>query len=181
MERGIHMAKLGKITLAVAVSLALALSTAAVAGASQPAPHSRPPVAQAAGLFSSTIKTAEFLVHAGLAFGAFHHFIYEPFEAGDFKHPSEHKATVVTAALAAVFVYHEVKEAASDAQGSKALKTLFAPVTVLAAKFGSLGSALKSGNASSISGIESSVGSIESSASKDGHSIKEVAPPLSSL
>ncbi len=42
----------------------------------------------------------KFLLHAGLAFGAFHHWIYLPAKAGDFAHPFLHKLTVIKAGLA---------------------------------------------------------------------------------
>ena len=56
------------------------------------------------------------MLHAGLAFGAFHRWIYKPAKAGDLSHPLEHKLTTVKAALAAAFVYHELKLALADAQ-----------------------------------------------------------------
>ena len=35
-------------------------------------------------------------LHAGLAFGAFHRWIYKPAKAGELSHPLEHKFTTVT-------------------------------------------------------------------------------------
>src|SRR5205807_538341 len=43
------------------------------------------------------LAKTKFVFHAGLAFGAFHHFVYKPFRAGDFKHPLSHKLTVAKA------------------------------------------------------------------------------------
>jgi hypothetical protein len=62
------------------------------------------------------LATAKFLFHAGLASGAFRQIIYKPFNAGDLKHPFEHKLTLIKAGLVAVFVYHELKLAAQDAR-----------------------------------------------------------------
>ena len=63
------------------------------------------------------------LLHAGLAFGAFHHFIYDPIKAGDLKHPFEHKLTLIKAGLAALYVYHELKLAANERQEQQALES----------------------------------------------------------
>lgn len=92
--------------------------------------------------------TTKFVLHAGLAFGAFHHFIYKPFKAGDFRHPLQHKAEVVKAGVAAVFVVHEIKIAYKDAQSSKLLHKLVTPLGALEAKISALGSNLKHGHLS---------------------------------
>src|SRR5436305_6737056 len=80
------------------------------------------------------LAKTKFVFHAGLAFGAFHHFIYKPYRAGNFRHSLYHKLAVVKAALAATFVYHELKLAANDAKSSRVLSKLFAPITIVAAK-----------------------------------------------
>src|SRR5579871_5950614 len=49
----------------------------------------------------------KFVLHAGLAFGAFHRYIYKPFKAGSFTGPDKVK-TIAKAAIAAAFVYHEL-------------------------------------------------------------------------
>ena len=64
------------------------------------------------------LATAKFVVHAGLAFGAFHHYIYEPLLKGEFKSLLHHKLAVLKATAAAVFVLHELKLATADAKAS---------------------------------------------------------------
>jgi hypothetical protein len=120
----------------------------------------------------------KFLFHTGLAFGAFHHFIYEPFKAGDFKHPFLHKLTLVKAGLAALFVYHELKLAAQDVKASKLLSKLFAPITFLAAKIRSLASPITGGHASAadLGGANSSIDQIKGSAASAGQTITEASP-----
>ena len=83
--------------------------------------------------------TTKFVLHAGLAFGAFHHFIYKPLQAGDFKHPLQHKATLVKAGLAAVFAAHELKIAYKDAKASKPLSKLAGSLDALATKIDGIG------------------------------------------
>ncbi len=82
----------------------------------------------------------KFVLHSGLAFGAFHHFIYKPYKAGNL-----HGLGLVKAGLAGLFAYHEVKLALTDAQSSPLLSRLVSPLTALQSKFQSLGTALKGG------------------------------------
>ena len=60
----------------------------------------------------------KFVLHAGLAFGAFHRWIYKPFKAGELSHPFRHKLVFVKALAAGAFVLHEVKLAREDAAHS---------------------------------------------------------------
>jgi hypothetical protein len=122
--------------------------------------------------------TAKFVLHAGLAFGAFHHFIYEPFKAGDFSHPFSHKFTIVKAGLAGAFIYHEVKLAAADAEASSLLHPLVAPINALIAKVSSLGSQVRSGNTAAVSAINGDISSLSSQASGLGATIKEAVPSI---
>lgn len=117
----------------------------------------------------------KFLLHAGLAFGTFHRYIYTPLKAGDFSHPLQHKAAVVKAAAAGAFVYHEVKLALTDAQGSAILSKVVSPLTALGATLAGVVASLKSGHPS-LSGITSANGaisSIKSAASSSGANITE--------
>jgi hypothetical protein len=129
------------------------------------------------------LATAKFVLHAGLAFGAFHHFIYGPIKAGDLKHPFEHKLTLIKAGLAAVFVYHELKLAANDAKSSKLLSPLVAPLTAAAATLSGLKGSITSGSANpaDISSLSSSLGQIKSTAASKGQSITESIPSASQL
>lgn len=59
---------------------------------------------------------AKVVLHAGLAFGAFHRYILKPYRAGSFAKgaPGRTKA-LAKAAASAVFAYHELKVARADA------------------------------------------------------------------
>jgi hypothetical protein len=122
----------------------------------------------------------KFLLHAGLAFGTFHHWIYEPLKAGDFRHPLQHKVAVVKAALAAAFVIHELKIARTDAQASPLLSKLFSPLTALAATLAAVVASLKHGNpdVSSISSANGAIGTIKSASSSAGANITEKTAPI---
>jgi hypothetical protein len=67
---------------------------------------------------SGTVRfpKAKFALHSGLAFGAFHRYILKPYRAGTFRKeaPGRTKA-LVKASAAALFAYHELKVARTDA------------------------------------------------------------------
>jgi len=129
---------------------------------------------------TSTTKFAKtkFVLHAGLAFGAFHRWIYKPAKAGELSHPLEHKFTTVKAALAAAFVYHELKLALADAQADPTLSKLVAPITDLQNKLHGLTGTVKSGGASAadVSGLDSTISSIKGQAAAAGQTITEQTP-----
>jgi hypothetical protein len=171
------------------VTLALA---AAGCGSSSSSSSSSSPSAAAAGsstASSSTpnvghLPTVKFVLHAGLAFGAFHRYLYKPFKAGAFSGGLfKHKLTVVKAGLAALFVYHELKLAVKDAQASPKLSKLIAPLTALADKVKSVGSSVKSGNpdASSLSSANGDVTSLSGLASAAGVSVPDQIPSAAQL
>jgi hypothetical protein len=136
----------------------------------------------ATGTTTHLAKT-KFVIHAALAFGAFHHFIYGPAKAGDFSHPFSHKFTIVKAGVAAVFTYHELKLAANDVKSSKLLSKLFAPITLVAGEIHNLGSSIKGGHASTanVDGINSSLSSIQSTAQSNGQGFSDKVPSAGQL
>ncbi len=121
----------------------------------------------------------KFLLHAGLAFGAFHRYIYKPFRRGGFTPPSTHKLAIVKAGGAALFVYHEVKIALLDAQSSPLLSKLVSPLTALERKLGSLHHSLHGGQLDSagISAANASVTSIGSKSAHSGAPVRDLATP----
>jgi hypothetical protein len=158
------MRRSGLIAVLVVASLACVPSLASA--------HRAAPIASVAALVqthdASLVAVPKFIFHAGLAFGAFHHFIYLPFKAGKFTSAgflSKLKA-YAEAGLAALFVYHEAKLALQDAQQNKALKLLVAPLTGLAAVFATIVAKVKAHglDASTITSAQNSVTSVESQA-----------------
>jgi hypothetical protein len=132
---------------------------------------------------TSFAKT-KFVFHTGLAIGAFHHWIYKPFKAGVFSHALSHKLAIVKAALAALFTYHELKLAYHDAQSSKLLRPLVAPISFVITKVNALAAKIKGGQtpaSADVSGVESGVGSITSAASAAGAPITEAIPSATQL
>ncbi len=147
-------------------------------GSSKSSTSSAAAPASATSTATTHLAKTKFVLHAGLAFGAFHRWIYKPAKAGDLSHPLEHKLTTIKAALAAAFVYHELKLALADAQANPTLSKLVAPITALQNKLHGLAGSVKSGGASAsdVSGLDSSVSSIKSLASSAGQPIAEQTP-----
>lgn len=119
----------------------------------------------------------KFLLHAGLAFGAFHRYIYKPFRSGGFTPPLRHKLAIAKAGAAALFAYHEIKIALIDAQSSALLSKLVSPLTALRTRLSSLGQHLHSGqlNPSAINGANGAVSKIGSLGASSGASIHDLA------
>ncbi len=121
----------------------------------------------------------KFLLHAGLAFGAFHRYIYKPFKAGGFTPVSSHKLAIVKAGAAGLFAYHEIKVALLDARSSPTLSKLVSPLTALGAKLHALGARLHGGklDSSGITHAGSAVSSLGSRSAGSGASIRDLATP----
>jgi hypothetical protein len=133
----------------------------------------------------STVHFAKtkFLLHAGLAFGAFHRYIYKPFRAGVFSHPFLHKLSLIKAGLAALFIRHELRIAATDVRASPALRRLFSPLTAVANKIGSLRHDITSGSVGSgaLNGVQSQLSSVGSTAAGHGQAIHDLVPSAGQL
>jgi hypothetical protein len=121
----------------------------------------------------------KFLLHAGLAFGAFHRYIYKPFRNGGFSPPSRHKAAIVKAGVAALFALHEAKIALRDAQASPTLSKLVAPLTALQRQLSGLGGRLKAGvlDRSGINSTASTVDQVGSQSASSYKAIKDAPTP----
>jgi len=98
--------------------------------------------AQAPAGNGARLAKTRFALHAGLAFGAFHRYIYKPFRAGRFTGP--HRVSgLVKAGAAALFAFHESRVALSFARQSPALRRLVAPLTALGNRLQALAASLR--------------------------------------
>ena len=124
------------------------------------------------------LPTASFALHAGLAFGAFHHFIYKPYRAGSLSQGAPHRVfNIAKAAAAAAFTYHELKEARSDAEASPTLCHLVAPLDSLESRFSTLGQDITTGNTANIGTANNNVSQLEQQSGSAGTPITEQVPP----
>jgi hypothetical protein len=139
--------------------------------------------AASASTSSTSLPTTKFVIHAGLAFGAFHHWIYTPIKSGALKHPFEHKLTLIKAGLAALFVAHELRLAVDDAKASKVLRPVVAPLTAAADKLEGLKDSITGGsvNPADLEGINTKLAQAGQSAQSAGQTIKQAVPSASQL
>jgi len=121
----------------------------------------------------------KFVFHAGLAFGAFHRYIYKPFRAGSFSRPLSHKKALLKAAVAALFVVHEVKKAREAAQSSPLLTKLFSPLAALENKVTGLRSSFRGGRAepAQIDSANSDITSIGQKSASSGAPVRDLPTP----
>jgi hypothetical protein len=174
------MTKRVHLLIAVAACVGMLAAVAAGSGAATASAQSRSVLVQrhdAVAHPATAAATTKFLLHAGLAYYAFDHYIWKPFKAGDL-HGFTHKIKIVEAGLAAAFVYHEAKLMITDAKGSKLLSSLAVPITAVVAKLSSLKSDISGGNLNSVSNVQSDLGSIKQQSNSKGVMIKEIASSI---
>jgi len=168
-----------RLTLIAVLSvLAVALVGCGSSGSSSSSASGAGSAAAASSTTSTHLAKTKFVLHAALAFGAFHRWIYKPAKAGELSHPFHHPLVAAKAALAAAFTYHELKLALADAQADPTLSKLVAPITALQNKIHGVEGSVKSGGASSsdASSLDGSVSSIKSQAASAGQPITEQTP-----
>lgn len=115
----------------------------------------------------------KFLLHSGLAFGAFHRYIYKPYKADAFAsgQPGRVK-TIAKAAASAAFVYHELKQADDAAQSSDVLRRrVHDPLARVLAKMKDLPSLIKGGSFAAIADTSSLLDTVKSAAGGAGANI----------
>jgi len=133
---------------------------------------------QAAGGKKTHFAKTKFVLHAGLAFGAFHRYIYKPFRAGKLGGGLlTNKKAKLKAAAAALFAYHEVKVALKDARSSRILSKALSPLLALQTKLSSMKSGLKRGDTSQVAGANTDVNGIGAAAKQAGQPIQDQPTP----
>jgi hypothetical protein len=135
------------------------------------------------GPFDATCPTSnttdfaksKFVLHTGLAFGAFHRWIYRPYQAGGFSSGASGRVmSFVKAGAAALFVKHEVRLALDDAKASPLLcHAISAPLANIGNSLSGAVDRLKGGDPSGLDGVNSNIGSVENSAGANGAAIGE--------
>jgi hypothetical protein len=123
---------------------------------------------------TTNLAKTKFLIHAGLAFGAFDHFIYRPFTSGGFGGPQSRKLAVTQAAPATLFIHSDLMLAAADVKSSRDLQGLFAPLTAVANAILPLRTQFLRGryNPADINSIHASLARVKSSSAAAGAPIQ---------
>jgi hypothetical protein len=149
------------------------------AGRSTSTSASAAPGAACQQVGSVNFDKTKFVLHAGLAFGAFHHFIYAPYKAG-YLHGV---GALAKAGLAGLFTVHELKLAKADAESSPTLCHLAAPFDKASAAISSSTGQIKSGKGSGqdIEGLNNDVNAVQSGAKADGVPAPDQVPSDSQL
>lgn len=117
----------------------------------------------------------KFLLHAGLAAGAFHRYIYKPYRAGAFKKGAPGQKKALAKALAsAVFTYHELKVADGDARcDGSVLRQLANPISAALSAISSFRSVLGAGNLGGVGGAAAALDGLVAKAGQHGVQIKD--------
>jgi len=117
----------------------------------------------------------KFVLHAGLAFGAFHRWIWKPYQAGTFRKGAKGRIVAfIKGGLAALFVKREIRLASEDVKASPALcKAIAAPLARIGNSVQSAFDRLKNGDASGVTDVNSLVSSVSGTSAKDGAAITE--------
>jgi hypothetical protein len=125
------------------------------------------------------LDKTRFVAHLGIAYFAFHHFVWKPYKDGSFESGAPHRvSTIVKGGIALLFAVHEVKVADKIAKTSSdpLLQKLDAGLTGLTTQFGTIGAKLKSGNfdPKDIEGLNTATNGVSTAAAADGATIKDV-------
>jgi hypothetical protein len=130
---------------------------------------------------SNTIAFAKskFVLHSGLAFGAFHRYLWKPYQAGTYKKGAKGRiGAFVKGGLAALFVKREIRLASQDVKANPTLcKALAAPLGRIGDSVQGAFDKLKGGDASGITDVNSLISSTERTSDKDGVAITENDDP----
>lgn len=123
----------------------------------------------------------KFVLHMGLAFGAFHRYIYKPLKDGELRSGAPHRIrTLAEAALAGAFIVHELRIAHEDAQSSNQLRPLLVKLDNFESRVAGLVPGLKHGaaNATGISSASGAAGAVGSTSSGLGLHIHDITHAL---
>jgi hypothetical protein len=117
---------------------------------------------------TTTFAKSKFLLHAGLAFGAFHRYLWKPYQAGTFGKGAGGRVTAfVKGGLAALFVKAD----------PTLCRSIAAPLASIGNDVQGAVDKLKGGDASDLGRVDSSITSAENAANKGGAPIVENNDP----
>jgi len=125
----------------------------------------------------------KFVLHTGLAIGAFRRWIYRPLRAGKLKRGADGRTkALVKAALAGAFTVKELKSARNAALSDEKLRGLGDKMTALISKTQGLLPGLRSGNLDpgGLAGIAAGLSSVTALANGLGVNVEERSVPTPS-
>ena len=124
---------------------------------------------------TTSFAKTKFVLHTGLAFGAFHRYLYKPYQAGTFKSGANGRITAfIKGGLAALFIKREIRLASEDVKANPTLcKAIAAPLGKLGDTVQAAFDKLKSGDASGVTDANTAISGVEGTSKKDGVDITE--------
>ena len=125
----------------------------------------------------------KFVLHTGLAIGAFKRWIYNPWRAGTFKAGADGRTkALVKAAVAGAFTVHGLKSARNAALSDEKLRGLGDKMTTLIRRTEDLLPGLKSGslNAGNLTALAAGLATVTALAKKLGVNVEQRNAPLPS-
>lgn len=172
----------------IVVTLVAALLASILAPAFTGSANAAAPAVTHSQAHTAFLDKTRFLLHMGVAYFAFHHWIYNPYKAHAFaKGANGRTKAIVKAGIAALFAVHELKVAYGIAKGSNSatLHALISPISKLTAALQAAGSKFKSNPSAysdaTVNSLNGTAGSLSSAASKAGYGIKDISAPIPGL
>ncbi|GAC1513112.1 MAG: hypothetical protein NVS2B16_17270 [Chloroflexota bacterium] len=158
------------IVLGLIVAMFAGMLTPVVVPSASAAPRAQVPTQ----IFDRT----SFVIHMGLAFYAFHHYILAAYRAGKFRSGAAHRRlNLAKAAVALLFTFHELNSArkVANRSSSKTLHALATPLNALTNQANGMYSRFNRGsfNPSDVTGMSSAITSFGGRASGAGLSIRD--------
>lgn len=139
----------------------------------------------------TTVKTVpdvkfaktQFVLHMGLAYGAFARYIKNPYQRGDFKQGAEkRKRSIAKAAIAAVFTYSELKRARRAAESSDTLRRkLVNPMDKVLSQLDDAVAELKNGKLPDVAALLAGFTGLRELAERAGFGFDEKNAPIPGL
>lgn len=159
--------------------VALTLVVALLAGAVSPSLGGTASAANRMQSHPALFDKTRFVLHLGLAYFAFHHFVYNRYKSGQFKAGAPGRTRhIIEAGAALVFTAYELNKAYGIAKScnSHILCTLSKPLSSLVNKANGVGNKLKGGqfSQSEVTDVVNSANGFSQQATKNGISIKDI-------
>jgi hypothetical protein len=162
--------------VATAVAQPVTKSPSSVVSVSRPAAAPDQIIGKCDQVGSARLPKTRFLLHAGLAFGAFHRYMLKPLKNGGFTAGSSSRTkTFVKAALAGAFVVREIIQMDKFANADKTLCKIVPNIDGVNTALSSLIAKLKGSTATDadLTSVSSTFDSLQSQAGSLGTTIKD--------
>jgi hypothetical protein len=168
--------------LGLLAALLLAVVSPSFAGRTSAAVPAAP-AATSSQTHAAFLDKTRFLLHAGMGYYAFHHFVWARYKNGGFSASDPHrKSNIVKAVIALAFAYHEFKVAyrIANNSNSKTLHALIAPLNRLGSSVNTVATRLKGGQYSDadIESLNDNISSFGKLSGSNGYTIKDRAVPV---